>query len=303
VIAELYPQSGGKQVDGVFSMDIETIARLMTISGPVQLDDLGVELSDQNVVSYLMREQYLLPDDAGRVDALEAVARTTVTRLLTSALPNPPDLAELLSPMTSQGRLNGWAARPAEQAVFERIGMSGGLPAYEADALGVVFNNGSASKIDDLLDASAEYTVQPDPTTGQTTAELTITLTNTAPATGLPDVIIGNQIDLPAGTNTMYLSVYSGLPFVSATLDGEEYPFSAGHDGEFLVASTFVDIAAGDTAVVKLTFEGGLDLSDGYSLVVRTPPTARPFNTSVVANGVTLADALSGTPGARRYEL
>ena len=301
VIHELYPQSGGKALDGVFVMDVETIARLMQIGGPVQLDDLGIEVTPDNAVSFLMREQYLLPENEDRVDALETVARTTVDRLLTSELPPPPDLAKLLGPMAAQGRLAGWATRPAEQAVFQRIGMSGALPVRASDGLAITLNNAAGSKIDDLLDAKALYSVQPDPANGTAAATLTITLTNTAPTSGLPDSIIGNVVDLPTGTNSTYLSVYTALPFTSATVDGKPYPFSLGVDSGYLVTSAFIDIAPGATTTVVLELEGGLDLRDGYSLVVRTPPTARPFPVTAVVNGVTLTDAKAGQPGIRRY--
>ncbi|MGD9795746.1 MAG: DUF4012 domain-containing protein [Acidimicrobiia bacterium] len=300
VIAELYPQSGGRQIDGVFAIDIETIARLMQITGPVAVPEIGRELDAQSVIPYLMREQYLLPVDEARVDALETVARETVTRLLTATLPAPPDLADLLSPMAQQGRLVGWAARHEEEDVLQRINMSGALPELESDGLAITFNNANGSKIDDLLDAQADYSVEPDETTGEATATLTLTLTNNAPASGLPDVIIGNLVDLPKGTNSTYLSVYTPLDFTNATVDGESYPFSVNEDNGYLVLSAFVDIPPKSTMVVELSLVGGLDLSDGYSLVLRTPPTARPFRTTVTVDGTRLAET-DGTPGVSRY--
>ncbi|MGE0304533.1 MAG: DUF4012 domain-containing protein [Acidimicrobiia bacterium] len=300
VIAELYPQSGGQQLDGVFAMDIETISRLIEITGPVNVPEIGRQLDAQSVIPYLMREQYLLPIDEARVDALETVARETVTRLLTTTLPAPPDLADLLSPMARQGRLVGWAARPEEEDVLQRINMSGALPELESDGLAITFNNANGSKIDDLLDARADYSVQPDETTGEATATLTLTLTNNAPASGLPDVIIGNLVDLPKGTNSTYLSVYTPLDFTNATVDGESYPFSVNEDNGYLVLSAFVDIPPKSTMVVELSLVGGLDLSDGYSLVLRTPPTARPFRTTVTVDGTRLAET-DVTPGVSRY--
>ena len=180
--------------------------------------------------------------------------------------------------------------------------MCGALPAYDSDGLAIMFNNAAANKIDDLLDASAVYDVQPDLAAGTAEATLTITLTNTAPSTGLPPVIIGNSVGLPPGTNSTYLSVYSALPFVEATLDGEPYPFSVGADKGYLVATSFIDIPPGETVVVQLLLEGGLDLSDGYSLVVRTPPTVRPFRTQIIEGETTLDEGVSGVPGVRRYK-
>ena len=36
-IADLYPQSGGRQLDGVFMMDVYTLARLLRFTGPITL--------------------------------------------------------------------------------------------------------------------------------------------------------------------------------------------------------------------------------------------------------------------------
>lgn len=301
-IAQLYPQSGGRELDGVFVMDVQTISKLMEISGPVMLEQLGVEIGADNAVQYLMHDQYLSGPDENdvRIDALEEVARTTVTRLLTSELPAPPELADLLSPMAAQGRLSGWAAVPEEQAVFERIGMSGALPVRTSDGVAITFNNAGGNKIDDLLEGTATYDVRPDLVSGTATATLTIDLANTAPTTGLPNSIIGNQRDLPIGTNSMYLSVYTALPFISATLDGQPFPFSVGADSGYLVASSFIDIPAGSTAHVVLELDGGLDLSRGYSLVVRTPATAHPFPINVTSDGVPLGQP-TGEAGVQRY--
>jgi hypothetical protein len=301
VISQLYPQSGGRHLDGVFSMDIETIARLMQISGPVHLDDLGLDITSDTVVPFLMRDQYFLPDNADRQDALEAVARATVSQLLTSELPSPPDLAELLSPMTAQGRLLGWAEKPEEQEVFDRIGMSGALPSFESDALAIRFNNGGGNKIDDLLDASASYSVSPDEATGLAEATLTITLTNTAPATGLPDYIIGNINELPAGTNSTFLSVYTSMPYTSTTVNDVPTPFDLGEDGPFMLMTALIDMPPGSTTVVEMTLEGGIDLSNGYSLLVDTPPTARPFTTDVIIDGEPVDASGSSVPGLHLY--
>jgi hypothetical protein len=142
--------------------------------------------------------------------------------------------------------------------------------------------------------------VQPDESTGEATAELTLTLKNNAPASGLPDPIIGNVVDLPKGTNSTYLAVYTPLDLTDAKVDGESYPFSVNEDAGYLVLSAFLDIPPQSTMVVKLSLAGGLDLSDGYSLVLRTPPTARPFRTAVTVDGVQWA-ATDGTPGISRY--
>ncbi len=283
-MAELYPQSGGRTVDGVFVMDVDTIARLMEISGPVITTE-GIEVSSQNAVQFLLYDQYRLSDEVARVDLLEEVARSTVTRLLSSELPSPPDLADLLGPMVSQGRLLGWASSPDEQAVFDQIGMSGSLPDHGVDAIGVAFNNVASNKIDGYLEAGIDYDVQTDASANLATATMTVTLTNTSPTTGLPAVVIGNERGYPVGTNEMLLSIYSVMPFTSATLDGQAFDLSVGDEGGLLLSSGLVKLSAGQTRVVTLQLEGSLDLRNGYQLEVRTPPSATLVPTTLQLNG------------------
>ncbi len=81
-IASLYPQSGGRRLDGVFVMDVYTVAKLMQLTGPVSVPNLGVEITPDNALQYLLRDQYLVTDLDERVDLLDTLARTTIDRRL-----------------------------------------------------------------------------------------------------------------------------------------------------------------------------------------------------------------------------
>ncbi len=85
-------------------------------------------------------------------------------------------------------------------------------------------------------------------------------------------------------------------------LHGDPYAFSVNADSGYLVMSAFIDIPPQSTVVVELSLVGGLDLSDGYSLVLRTPPSARPMTTRVIVDGATIAET-DGTPGISRYRV
>ena len=95
VIAQLYPTSGGTKIDGVITIDPEGLRALLAITGPVKAQRSGLTLDRTNVVSFLLRDQYLqFPnDDPARKDALADVAATAMSALLTGAAPNPAQLA------------------------------------------------------------------------------------------------------------------------------------------------------------------------------------------------------------------
>ena len=285
VIADLYPQSGGQHVDGVIGLDVFAVAKLLDITGPVDVDGLGEPLTSANAARFLLKDQYLLPDKDARIDLLEQAARTTVTRLFTTTLPSPPDLAKLFAPLAAQGHFLGWASRPAEEALFVQAKMSDALGELGEPGVGDAFTfsfvNASASKIDAYLTGDATYVVTPDFAANTVRATATLTLTNTAPSSGLPDYVIGNEVGLPTGTNRTWVSLFTALAPVSMTVDGKEAKFALDPEAGLQAAGKFVDIPSGRTVTIVVQYAGALDLSGGYRLRTRSPALANPMPITV----------------------
>ena len=303
VIAELYPQSGGRKLDGVFAMDVFTIAKLMEITGPVQLDGVAEPVGAGNVAQFLLTDQYLLgtPNET-RIDLLEQVALTTVTRLLTSTLPSPPDLADLLGPMAREGRLVGWSSVPLEEEVLRRVRMAGALPVGNgSDVFAYAFNNAAGSKIDYYLDGVVTYAVQADDAQGGVKATMTMALSNSAPAAGLPDYVIGNSVGLPPGTSRSYLSLYSALSPVMITVDGEPVAFQTGVEQGLFVSTVLLDLAPESKATVEMVSVGSIEPGATYQLFARNAPLARPFPLTVTLNGVALVNGSANQAGQLRF--
>lgn len=287
VIAQLYPQSGGQELDGVFSMDVFTIAALMEITGPVELSALDFTVTPENAAEFLLNGQYVaLGSSPERVDMLEEVALTTVQRLLTSTLPAPPDLVKLLSPFSAEGRLNAWAARPEEQALYKLTNMDGGLPELNGgDGVAITFNNAGNNKIDYFLDATATYSVELDDADAFAGATLRVDVRNQAPSSGQPPVVIGNNLGRPDGTNAMYLSVFAARPLSSATIDGTGVAVEETIEQGYRVYSMQLNISAGESADVELHFEPEADeglISNPEVIHTRSNPGVRPATVRVV---------------------
>lgn len=277
VIAELYPQSGGRPLDGVFAMDPYVVAELLKLAGPVQIPSTDQELNTDNVVDFLLRDQYLLETRATRVDLLEEVFEITIGRILTGALPNATRLADSLGDVAQQGRLVGWSAHPEEQALFAAVNISGSLPELDGgDGVAAVFNNAAGNKIDVYLQRQLKYRATVDPITGQVNGRLELTLTNTAPATGLPEAVIGNLIGQPPGTSRSIVSFYTALPVVSVSRDGEPLAFVPGQEQGWNTAMTPISLQPDGSTTIVLAVAGQLDLTSGYALSTRPQPMALP---------------------------
>ena len=303
-MAELYPKSGGRKVDGVFVMDVYALAKLMEVTGDVTIADRGITVGAATAAQFLLTEQYAIEASLERADLLEEISRVTIERLLTTTLPSPPELADLMGPMARQGRFLAWSAVADEQDLFQRINMAGGLPARNGgDGIAVSLNNAAANKIDYYLDGSMTYEVTIDPPTRVVRAVLTLALTNSSPVTGRPDYVIGNTIGLPVGTNRSYVAVHHVLTPVASAIDGQPVPFQVGIEGEYLVSSTLLDIPAGESRTITLTFEGALEPAADYRLAIRSPPFVRPIPIDVTVNGSSATPAGIAQPGVTRLRV
>ena len=289
VLANLYPQSGGKQVDGVFLMDVYAISTLMQITGSVAVPSLGVDISPENALQYLLRDQYLVEDLDSRVDLLETLARTTIDRVLAGSLPTPPKLAALMSPMARQHRLIGWARRPAEQQVLANANLSKELGAEDDwDLLSYTIYNGNGNKIDSYLEGTAAYDLSIDRQSRAATGTMTLTFRNAAPASGLPDYVIGNLVGLPRGTNRLILTLYSTLEFDSVASDDVEVSWSPGSERGLYTAAMELVIPPGATVTVVAGIGGTARPDTDYRIAVDQPPIAHPFETTLAINGKSL---------------
>jgi hypothetical protein len=191
--------------------------------------------------------------------------------------------------MVRQGRLQLHSTNADEQAFFRRVGAAREFPDPKGDFLGVVTLNGSGNKIDVFQHRSVRYDALVDPSTGGLQATATITVRNDAPASGLPDYIIGSYPDnpLPRGTSRVLLWVYSPEALESATLDGQPVDLIAQQELGHNVYMAQFDVPPGGTRELKLDLRGGVDLrsTDGvYRLKVWRQATVNPDQTHVVVS-------------------
>lgn len=283
VASELYPQSGGRQIDGMMTVDPTALAALMEFTGPIAIPGLDEMLTSANAADFLLRRQYVeLPDNPKRVDALETLSEIAFGRLQTADLPGPQRLGDVLGPIVERKHLQVMAFGQAPTAFLDDLGITGRYPAVEGDFLGVTTSNAAGSKIDLFLRRSLDYDVQWDPSTGQISGTVTVTLTNEAPASGLPAYVIGNvlgrrplEAELPDGWNNVFLTIYTPWDDDGASLDGEPLGLERIDELGRRAFSTFVPIAPGATRTVVLELNGQID-SRTYELGIGAQPLVEP---------------------------
>lgn len=278
VIAELYPQSGGRPVNGVFVLDVFTVAQLLEFTGPIELPDGQGTLTAESAPKFLLNDQYELTDTTQRVDVLEVVSRDVFDTLLSTDLPPARELIDTLGPLVEQGRLAAYATDEKEQELIEQVGLGGTLANPSGrDGLAIVFNNAIGNKIDFFLRSFATYSVVAERDENTARARLEIVLDNEAPVFGETNYVIGNPLGYPDGTNRTYLSVFTRLPVRQTEIDGATVLTEQETEQGYFVTSLVVELAAKESRTVTFEMSGPLDLTDGYDLVLRSPPTARPL--------------------------
>jgi hypothetical protein len=282
-IRELYPQSGGRPIDGVIAIDPVGLAALLRYTGPVDIPGYPEPLTADNAASFLLLDQYVrFTDVSERVDVLEEVARTTFERLTSADLPSPSALSEQLDPVADGGHIQVVSYDPIEFLFFETYHLSGSLGEIRPghDSLAVTSSNAGGSKIDLFLERSLRYDVEWDPADGQVSGTVTATLTNRAPAEGLPDYVIGNGIGLPRGTNRSFVSIYTPHDVAEARIDGQPASLQSEQEAERHVYSTFVTFPPGGTVTIELDLAGHIE-GDRYRLDLAQQPLVLPEQAEV----------------------
>jgi hypothetical protein len=289
VMTELYPQSGGRPVDGVIAVDPTALAALLEFTGPVAVPGVPEPVTGENAAEFMLFEQYVeLPDTGERIDALEILARTTFERLTSGDLPNPRTVADTLGPAVRDGHIQLYSAHGDQQDLFTEIDADGALPPIDGDFLAVVNSNATGNKVDRFLSRDIDYRATWDPASGQVAATVAVTLVNDAPRAGLPDHIIGNSLgddgaELPRGTNRTHLSIYSPFALDGADVDGKRVDLAPEVERDRYAYSLFLDVPPeGGMTTVTLSLRGSVPVdAGGYRLDVAGQPLVTPDRLSV----------------------
>ena len=285
IIAQLYPRSGGSEIDGVIAIDPAGFAALLELSGPVTVEGFDGQLGPENAEQVLLHDQYLADGaEADREAFLEAAIRALFDELTAGELPGPQSISAALAPMVDGRHVQLFALDDDEQRFFEAIGADGAAGRRRPDGVGMVGQNYNGNKIDYFLRRSLTYDVVWDPATGQVTGTLEVELANEAPASGLPRSVIGwggdegfNELPVADGENLMYLSLYAALPLDDLTLDGQPLELNRVVDDLGYVAyDAYVRVPSQTTRVLRATVSGQIEPGPRYGFEVLRQVTAAP---------------------------
>jgi Protein of unknown function (DUF4012) len=191
--ASMWRKLSGQQVDGVIAVDPTALSYLLAATGPAALPDKS-QVNVTNAVALTQATSYAKSPATSEAQIeqrrayLLDVASAASKKILDSR-DQPTALLQAAGKAAGQRRFLVWSVDPTVQADLAQTSVAGIIPITTAPYVGLsVFNDGG-NKLEYCLDRSLTWTRTCCGPTRATT--VTITLTNNAPATGLPPYVTG----------------------------------------------------------------------------------------------------------------
>ncbi|TKA11613.1 DUF4012 domain-containing protein [Actinacidiphila oryziradicis] len=282
--ANAWSHHSGKKADGVIALDPGAMAGLLAVTGPARLAD-GTIVSAGNVVDLTERTSYAaFADTMERKGFFLDVASATAAKLLPAADGRRvPALLSALRTELNDGRVTMWSAHPPEQRELQRHHFAGDLPDGPAPFAGLVVNNAAGSKLDYYLDRKLDWEPQQCSRYGREIT-VTATLTNRAPASGLPTYVT-QRVDRPPyatrpGDNRLLVSYFAstGAVFTRATLDGRTALLNSATERGHPVFTLDMELPAQSARTLKLYL---VEPPATPAPVVLRQPLVRPLQSTV----------------------
>jgi len=288
VIREMYRLRSGHTVDGVISTDPVALSYLLRATGPVAIPG-HAQLTAGTAVKQLLNDVYLrMPDNATQDAYFSAVARAVFNALFAQH-GDPRAEVAALARSAGERRLLVWSAHPEEQQEIATTVLAGTLPADDGarPTVGVFLNDGTGAKLGYYVRRSVSLTAAGCLEDGTRELRLKVTLTSTAPKSGLPFSVTGLALGGPGNivrTNVMIYSPTGGAA-VDTKLNGADTDVGLGVEKGRAVSVVTVDLAPGQTATVETgLITGSLPGSVGaFTPRLITTPAVTPWTTAITS--------------------
>jgi Protein of unknown function (DUF4012) len=189
--ASMWKKHSGQQVDGVIAVDPTALGYLLAVTGPATLPD-KTQISGTNAVALTQATSYAefpgtSPAAIAQRKAYQLGIASAASKKILGARGELTALLQAAGKAAGEGRLLLWSANPAVQADLAQTSVAGIIPTTTAPYVGLSIVNDGGTKLDYYLDRSLTWQAATCGPTRKTT--VTITLTNNAPASGLPPYV------------------------------------------------------------------------------------------------------------------
>lgn len=195
VARALYAQDEGRQVDGVFTIDLNAVRHLIGALGSLDVPGAGEPITSDNIEQQVIHfwekptgAEQTAADGMNmdwwsqRKDFIPAIAKVALSRIQAGKV-NYPALLNAVQAALDDRSIQAWVNEPQVQSVLADARWDGGLhPLKAADYLTVIDTNMGYNKVDQALQRDLAYSVN-WPNGSDQPALATVTLTYTHPIT------------------------------------------------------------------------------------------------------------------------
>lgn len=305
VLNQIWTQAEGAPVDGVLAIDPYGLADLLRFTGPVSVPGLPYPLTQANASNVLLKKQYTTFDtgatnqDTLRHDFLQGALHSAFEALVDGSLPAPRTVSNALDPAVVDGHISFWSFHRSEEPFLRSLGIDGAFPSLSnGDVLAVTTQNTGNNKIDAYLHTEVFDRLSYDPGTGRLDSSVTVTLKNGAPSSGLPPIIIDSPADpgLPPGTNRTWLTLYSPLLFLHASVNGMPAAMSTTPEFGIHAYGIYIDVPSLGSATLRVELSGSITPSTAMPVAVRLQPSVNRQRVTVTVGASGPWQMLGNTP-------
>ncbi len=280
VISNLYRESTGEAVDGVVAIDPVGLSYLLRATGPIDLPEMGVNVSSDNAVKWTLSDAYArYGNREERKDSLKSLARAVWDRVLEGRIGDVGSLVGALTRAIEEKHLMIYVSDPKEESSIQAAGAGGEMKRVKGDYLLVDVENYGMNKVDYYLKESVAHEVELR-SDGSARMVTTVELFNGAPQSGLPEYVAGRAFPgRPPGTNDAYVSVFVplGSRLMGAFLEKERATVEIFEERQKTVYSLLVRIPPGERRRARFEYVSRKVMTgDGdeteYSLFIQKQP-------------------------------
>jgi hypothetical protein len=251
----------GQQINGALAVDPTALSYLLKVTGPATLPD-GTRLDAADVVALTQQKQYTMfgsnskADTAARKAYLSGLAKAAADKITHGG--DGTALVRALSRAATERRLVVWSADAAVEKLIAEGGWGGTLDPAGRPFSGFVVNNAAGSKLDYYLHRSMTYRRVDCGPGGASVA--TLTLTNRAPARGLPPYVTvraDQHTDaVQPGDNRLLVTYYAspGADLQSITLDGKPLITATAPESGLVSVTVDVELPTGGSRTLRVVF-------------------------------------------------
>jgi Protein of unknown function (DUF4012) len=211
--ASMWRKHSGQKLDGVIAVDPTALGYLLAVTGPATLPD-HTQVSGDNAVALTQATSYAMFGAGAAANDLRKAyllqVASAASKKILGARADPTALLQAAAQAAGERRLLVWSPDPAVQGELAQTSVGGVIPDTTAPYIGLSIVNGGGGKLDYYLDRSLTWTrTGCGPTRAST---VRITLTNNAPASGLPAMVTGrvdtHTYPVKAGDNRLGVSYF-----------------------------------------------------------------------------------------------